>query len=288
MKDFNLTKYSVTHPVGITMIILLFVTLGIFSYWRLGVELFPNINTPYVAVTVRYSGADAASVEQEITKPVENALSSISGVEHITSKSQTGRSQVMLQLSFDTDVNAAAIDAAQKVNAIRHQLPDDADDPVVQKRDMDATSIMDIAVVSSHPLDEMYSLADNSFTDAITKAVGVSDVELNGGRDKEVAVNVNRDKLSYYGITMNDIITALKNENQLAPMGSSYTLERQTQIRVKAQYADLSDIRGVHITGSNGVSVPITAVADIVRKDKKVSRYARINGTLLNNLMIWG
>lgn len=278
MKDFNLTKYSVTHPVGITMIILLFVTLGIFSYWRLGVELFPNINTPYVAVTVRYSGADAASVEQEITKPVENALSSISGVEHITSKSQTGRSQVMLQLSFDTDVNAAAIDAAQKVNAIRHQLPDDADDPVVQKRDMDATSIMDIAVVSSHPLDEMYSLADNSFTDAITKAVGVSDVELNGGRDKEVAVNVNRDKLSYYGITMNDIITALKNENQLAPMGSSYTPERQTQIRVKAQYADLSDIRGVHVTGSNGVSVPITAVADIVRKDKKVSRYARING----------
>ena len=143
MKQFNLTHYSVTHPVGIFMIVLFFVVLGLYSYWRIGVELYPNINTPYVVISVNYDGADAESVEQQITKPVEDALSAVSDVKHITSRSTTGRSRVTL--------DAAAIDALQKVNAIRRQLPDDADDPVVQKRDMDAAPIIDLAIMSNRP-----------------------------------------------------------------------------------------------------------------------------------------
>lgn len=278
MDKFNLTRYSVTHPIGIMMIVLFFVTLGLYSYWRIGVELFPNINTPYVVVSVRYSGADAESVEQQITKPVEDALSSVSGVKHITSKSQTGRSQVTLELNFDTDVDAAAIDASQKVNAIRRSLPDNADDPVVEKRDMDAAPIIDIAVMSSHPLDEMYSMATNTFTNEFTKAEGVSDVEINGGRDKEIAVKVDRDRLSYYGITMSDIISTLKNENQLAPAGSSYTDRQQTQIRLNAQYKDVADIQKIHVKAADGEMIPITSLGEVVRQDKKVSRHARING----------
>ena len=227
MNRFNMTRYAVTHPIGIVMIVLFFVTLGLYSYYRMGVELYPKINTPYVVVSVTYSGADAESVEQQITKPVEDALSSVSNVKHITSKSRTGRSQVTLELNFDADVDAAAVDASQKVNAIRKSLPDDADDPVVEKRDMDAAPILDLALVSSHPLDEMYSLADNSLVNDFTKADGVSDVELSGGRDREIAVKVDRDKLAYYGVSMDDIITALKRENKLAPAGSSYTEEEQ-------------------------------------------------------------
>ena len=188
MKSFNLTRYSVTHPIGIFMIVLFFVVLGLYSYWRIGVELYPNINVPYVIVSVRYDGADAESVEQQITKPLEDALSSVSNVKHITSKSRTGRSDVTLELNFDADADAAAIDASEKVDRIRRKLPDDADDPVVEKRDMDAAPIIDLAVLSSHPLDEMYSMADNTFTNDFTKADGVSDVELHGGRSKEIAV----------------------------------------------------------------------------------------------------
>lgn len=278
MNRFNMTRYAVTHPIGIVMIVLFFVTLGLYSYYRIGVELYPKINTPYVVVSVSYSGADAESVEQQIAKPVEDALSSVSNVKHITSKSKTGRSQVTLELNFDADVDAAAVDASQKVNAIRKSLPDDADDPVVEKRDMDAAPIIDLALVSSHPLDEMYSLADNTLTNDFTKADGVLDVELSGGRDKEIAVKVDRDRLSYYGISMNDIISALKRENKLAPSGSSYTDRRQTQIRLDGQYASVADIKQIHLTAANGESVPITALGDVVREDKKVSRYARING----------
>lgn len=278
MKSFNLTRYSVTHPIGIFMIVLFFVVLGLYSYWRIGVELYPNINVPYVIVSVRYDGADAESVEQQITKPLEDALSSVSNVKHITSRSRTGRSDVTLELNFDADADAAAIDASEKVNRIRRRLPDDADDPVVEKRDMDAAPIIDLAVLSSHPLDEMYSMADNTFTNDFTKADGVSDVELHGGRNKEIAVKVDRDKLSYYGITMNDIISTLEKENKLAPAGSSYTDTRQTQIRLSAQYDTVEDIRKIHLTLSNGAVIPISAVGEVVRQDQRVSRFARING----------
>lgn len=278
MKSFNLTRYSVTHPIGIFMIVLFFVVLGLYSYWRIGVELYPNINVPYVIVSVRYDGADAESVEQQITKPLEDALSSVSNVKHITSKSRTGRSDVTLELNFDADADAAAIDASEKVNRIRRKLPDDADDPIVEKRDMDAAPIIDLAVLSSHPLDEMYSMADNTFTNDFTKADGVSDVELHGGRNKEIAVKVDRDKLSYYGITMNDIISTLEKENKLAPAGSSYTDTRQTQIRLSAQYDTVEDIRKIHLTLSNGAVIPISAVGEVVRQDQRVSRFARING----------
>lgn len=278
MKSFNLTRYSVTHPIGIFMIVLFFVVLGLYSYWRIGVELYPNINVPYVIVSVRYDGADAESVEQQITKPLEDALSSVSNVKHITSRSRTGRSDVTLELNFDADADAATIDASEKVNRIRRRLPDDADDPVVEKRDMDAAPIIDLAVLSSHPLDEMYSMADNTFTNDFTKADGVSDVELHGGRNKEIAVKVDRDKLSYYGITMNDIISTLEKENKLAPAGSSYTDTRQTQIRLSAQYDTVEDIRKIHLTCANGAVIPISAVGEVVRQDQRVSRFARING----------
>lgn len=278
MKSFNLTRYSVTHPIGIFMIVLFFVVLGLYSYWRIGVELYPNINVPYVIVSVRYDGADAESVEQQITKPLEDALSSVSNVKHITSRSRTGRSDVTLELNFDADADAAAIDASEKVNRIRRRLPDDADDPVVEKRDMDAAPIIDLAVLSSHPLDEMYSMADNTFTNDFTKADGVSDVELHGGRNKEIAVKVDRDKLAYYGITMNDIISTLEKENKLAPAGSSYTDTRQMQIRLSAQYDTVEDIRKIHLTLSNGAVIPISAVGEVVRQDQRVSRFARING----------
>ena len=132
--------------------------------------------------------------------------------------------------------------------------------------------------MSNHPLDEMYSMADNTFTNEFTKAAGVSDVELSGGRDKEIAVKVDRDKLSYYGITMKDIIDTLKRENKLAPAGSSYTDRRQTQIRLSAQYENVDDIKKIHLTTASGSEIPITAVGDVVRQDAKVSRYARING----------
>ena len=131
----NITRLSISRPVGISMIVAFFVVLGLYSYYRIGVELLPALNTPYVTVTVKYPGASAESVEQEIIKPVEDAVSSVSNVKSITSVASYERGRVMMEMNFDADADLAAIEATKKVEAIKNKLPDEADAPVVIKRD---------------------------------------------------------------------------------------------------------------------------------------------------------
>ena len=188
----NITRLSISRPVGISMIVAFFVVLGLYSYYRIGVELLPALNTPYVTVTVKYPGASAESVEQEIIKPVEDAVSSVSNVKSITSVASYERGRVMMEMNFDADADLAAIEATKKVEAIKNKLPDEADAPVVIKRDINAKPIMELAVMSQQGLGTTYSMTEHVFQDVLQQAGGVSEIELHGGRDKEVAVEVDR------------------------------------------------------------------------------------------------
>ena len=134
------------------MVVAFFVVLGLFSFYRIGVELLPSLNTPYVTVTVSYPGANADSVEQQVVKPIEDALSSVSNVKHMNSTASYGQARITLELDFSANADAAAIDATKKVNAIRGKLPDGIDEPVVIKRDINATPIMFVAVQSNKSL----------------------------------------------------------------------------------------------------------------------------------------
>lgn len=274
----NLTKFSIDRPIGITMVIAFFVVLGLFSFYRIGVELLPALNTPYVTVSISYPGANADSVEQQVVKPAEDALSSVSNLKHMTSTASYGQARITLELDFSVNADAAAIDATKKINAIRGSLPDDIDEPVVIKRDVNATPIMYVAVQSSHSLDDIYSKTENDFQDVLQQADGVSEIELNGGRDKEIAVEIDKDKLIHYDMTLAEVVKALKAENVLMPSGTIYSSGTTTDVRVKAQYADESELSQIQVTNAKGAKIPITAVASIKRQDQRVTRYARVNG----------
>ena len=274
----NITRFSIRRPVGISMIVAFFVVLGLYSYYRIGVELLPALNTPYVTVTVRYPGASAESVEQEIVKPVEDALSSVSNVKKMTSTASYERARVTLELEFDANADTAAIEATKKVESIKNRLPDEADSPVVIKRDMNAKPIVELAVVSPYSLSDTYSRAEHVFQDVIQQAGGVSEIELHGGRDKEVAVEVDRDRMAAYQLSLPQIAAAIRNENQLLPSGSIYTASTKSDVRVIAQYRSVDDIRAVQVKNTEGVPIPLTAVAEIREQDARVERYGRING----------
>lgn len=278
MSTMNVTKFSISRPIGICMVVAFFIVLGLFSFYRIGVELLPALNTPYVTVSVNYDGANAESVEQQVVKPIENALSSVSNLKHMTSRASYGRARITLELDFSADADAAAIDATKKINAIRSSLPDEIDEPVVIKRDLNATPVMFVAIQSNHSLDDMYSKADNDFQDVIQQADGVSEIELHGGRDKEIAVELDKDKLVHYNLTLSSVVSALRAENVLMPAGSIYTNATTTDVRVKAQYEDEKELSQIQVTNLDGVQIPITAVASIKRKDQRVTRYARVNG----------
>lgn len=275
----NLTKFSIDRPIGICMAVAFFVVLGLFSFYRIGVELLPALNTPYVTVSVNYDGANAESIEQQVVKPMEDALSSVSNLKHMTSTASYGQARITLELDFSANADAAAIDATKKINAIRGKLPDGIDEPVVIKRDVNATPIMYVAVQSGKPLDDIYSMVENDFQDVIQQADGVSEMDLNGGRDKEIAVEIDKDKLIHYDMTLTEVVNALKSENILMPSGTIYSDATTTDVRVKAQYTDEHEISQIQVTNAQGVKIPLTAVATIKRQDQRVTRYARVNGT---------
>ncbi len=283
----NITRFSIQRPIGISMIVAFFVVLGLYSFYRIGVELLPALNTPYVTVTVKYPGANAESVEQEIIKPVEDALSSVSNVKKITSTASYERARVGLELEFDANADTAAIDATKKVEAIKNRLPDEADSPVVIKRDMNATPIVELAIVSKDSLADAYTRAENVYQEIVQQAGGVSEVELHGGRDREVAIEVDRDKMAAYKLTLSKIAEAVRSENQLLPSGSVYTEHTKSDVRVIAQYKNAAEIQGIHVRNTEGYMIPLTSVATIREQEARQVRFGRINGEDAVTMLIY-
>ena len=283
----NITRFSIQRPVGISMIVAFFVVLGLYSFYRIGVELLPDVNTPYVTVRVKYPGASAESVEQEIVRPVEDALSSVSNVKKITSTASYEQARIGLELDFEADADLASIEATKKVEAIKNRLPEEADSPVVIKRDLNAKPIVELAVLSPYGLSDTYVQTENVFQEVLQQAGGVSEVELHGGRDKEVAVEADRDKLAAYGLSLDKIASAIKKENQLLPSGSVYTESTQSDVRLIAQYRSVAEIEQVQVEGAGGRKVPLTSVATVREQSARSSRYGRLNGQDAINVLVY-
>lgn len=283
----NLTRFSIQRPVGISMIVALFVVLGLYSFYRIGVELLPALNTPYVTVSVRYPGANAESVEQQVVKPLEDALSSVSNVKKITANASAERAWITLELEFSANADYASIEATKKVNAARRKLPDDIEEPVVIKRDINAQPIVEIAVLSKYPLSDIYSKTVNTFQERLQQSDGVSEIELYGGRDKEVAVEIDKDKMALYKLTLTQIADKISSENQLLPSGSVYTEKTKTDIRVTAQYQTAAEIEKLQVVNSDGEAIPITAVATVKEQDARADRFGRVNGQDAISLAIY-
>ena len=274
----NITQFSIKKPIGISMIAVFFIILGLTSFYRIGVELLPAINIPYVTVSVKYPGAGAQEIEQNVIKPLENSLSSLSNLRHMTAVARPERAQITLEFEFWANVDTAAIDTSQYVNRALSNLPDGIETPTVIKRDVDALPIMDISVLSNRPLDEVYTKTNDDFVQTIQRASGVSDVEVYGGRDKEVAVEVDKEKLKYYNLSVAEIVKRIKTENVLNPSGSLFHGAVETNVRLTSQFASPEELASIHINTNKGIAVPLSTLADVREQDQRVSSYARTNG----------
>ncbi|MBU2702061.1 HAE1 family hydrophobic/amphiphilic exporter-1 [Sporomusaceae bacterium BoRhaA] len=283
----NITRFSIQRPVGIAMIVLFFVVLGLFSFYRIGVELLPAVNTPIVTVSVSYPGAGTEQIEQDVIKPLENSLSSLSNLKHMTSMARPEKAQIILEFEFWANADSASIDATKYVDAVRSKLPTGIQEPVVIKRDINALPIMQISVLADKPLADVYTLANDVFVERLQRAGGVSDVTLDGGRDKEVAVEVDKDKLAFFNISLDQIINRIEQENVLTPAGSVFTDKRETNVRLLAQYASPEELASIHVNNAAGASIPLSSLAIVKEQDQRVTRYARTNGQDVVSLTIY-
>ncbi|WP_094604970.1 efflux RND transporter permease subunit [Sporomusa silvacetica] len=283
----NITRFSIQKPIGISMIVMLFVVLGLVSFYRIGVELLPAINIPYVTVTVNYPGAGTEEIEQGVIKPLENSLSALSNLKHITAVARPEKAQITLEFEFWANVDTSAINASQYVNSVLNKLPTGIQTPTVMKRDVNASPIMEISVIADKPLGDVYTVANDVFVERLQRASGVSDVQLYGGRDKEIAVEVDKDKLSYYNISLNQIANRIKQENVLTPAGSVFSDNKETNVRLMAQYTSPEELASIHVTNSKNVNIPLSNLATIREQDKRVTRYARTNGQDVVSLTVY-
>lgn len=269
------------------MIVLLFVVLGLYSFYRIGVELLPAINIPYVTVTVNYPGAGTEEIEQDVIKPLENSLSSLSNLKHMTAVARPEKAQITLEFEFWANVDTSAIDATQYVNSVLNKLPTGIKTPTVIKRDVNASPIMEISVMADKPLGDVYTVANDVFVERLQRASGVSDVQLDGGRDKEIAVEVDKDKLAYFNIALNQIATRIDQENVLTPAGSVFNNKQETNVRLAAQFSSPAEIESIHLENSKNVAIPLSSLATVREQDKRVTRYARTNGQDVVSLSVY-
>jgi len=261
-----------------TMIILIFVVLGLYSYRMLGVDLYPDINMPYVSVSVGYPGAGAEEVETQIVKPLESTLASLSKVKRTYSQASEGFGFVVIEFEMTANADQAALDVQKKVDAAKGRLPEDASDPVVMKADMNAMPVMALAVTSPRPLHETYQLADDIIKDRLQKLDGVTDVALSGGQDRLITVHVDKLKLEGYGLSINTITNRLSNENLNQPSGRLDQPEAEYNVRVLGEFKTVQEIESLQIPLGNGQNIPLREIARVEDGFEEVREYSRLNG----------
>ena len=282
----NITHFSIKRPIGICMVYALICVLGFISYFRIGVELLPEVDSQFVSVIVSYPGASTESVEQQVTKPIEEELSSLSHFKQVRSATRPGRSEIFVELDADADADLVAIEATKKVSRIRKSLPDDISEPVVLKRSSEEYPIIQLAVTGKEALDDIYSLADTVFKERLQQASGVADVAVTGGREKEIAIEVDKERLNSYGLTLQDVINAVKKENAIISSGSVYTESLEKTVRMDAQFKEPKELEHIVLRGSSQ-TVELGQVARIVAKDKRATTYSRVDGTEAVSLEVY-
>src|SRR6188768_2960936 len=208
-----LAEICVKRPVFATMLILSIVVIGAFSFFRLGVDLFPKVDFPTITVTVRNPGASPQEIETEVTEKIEEAVNTISGIDELRSTSIEGVSQVFVQFILEKDVNVAAQEVENRVQTVIPNLPETAEQPTVQKLDTDAAPVLRVVVSAPTNLRDVTEVAKTKIKERIESVNGVGQISIIGGRERQINVWVDPDKMRAYNVSAPEITTALRLQN---------------------------------------------------------------------------
>ncbi len=268
---------SIRQPVFITMLMILVIVIGVLAYRTMPVNLLPDIDLPTVAVSIPYSGANPASVAEQVAKPVEDQLQTINGLKHITSESREGSTTIIAEFDTGINVDRALQDVRDKVNATIPTLPKDVKDPIYQKFDPNQQPILSVALSSNtnrSPL-ELRKLVDDELVPRLQRAEGVGSISVSGGQVRQINVLMDLTKLTAYRILPVQISRALQNANTDRGLGTVKINNTDVSLRAPSQLQQPSDIARVRITGTPYAVGDVATVQDGVAQ---VDQFARLDG----------
>ena len=261
----KITEISLRRPVTVLICTLALVVFGIYSYTNMGVERMPNVEYPIVVVRTTMEGASPAIMDNDVTDVLEARINTIEGIKNITSSSYEGRSVIVIEFELDRNVDFAAADVRGKVSMAAGQLPDECDDPQVDKYDPSNVPIMNIAVKNDGRTDmkNVVRYVDKIVTERLQTVKGVGGVQLAGFRDREIRIWVNTDSLESYGLTTRDIKNAVYNKHVELPAGRVETGNREYGIRLEGEYGAVAELSYIPVAYRNGAIIRLKDVARI-------------------------
>lgn len=276
----KITEISIKRTTIPVVLFTLLALGGIFSYTLLNKELSPSIDMPMNVIMTIYPGAAPSEVESSVTKPVEEAISSLEGIDKITSYSAEGISAIMIQYKDGIDADQSLREAERKVNMIKEStLPENCKDPQFVKFDMNMFPVMSMAIKANIPETEFYDIVDKEIKTKLSQIKGAAQIEILGGSKREIEVKANAQKLEQYGISLLQVKQVLQAANVDFPTGKIQNDETKYIVRLSGKFENLDQIKNLIIgTTRDGSDIKISDIATVVDGTRKSTKLARING----------
>jgi HAE1 family hydrophobic/amphiphilic exporter-1 len=274
-----LAELCVKRPVFATVLILSLVVVGIFAFLRLGVDRYPKIDLPTVLITTVQPGAAPEQIETEITDKIEEGVNTISGIDELRSSSSEGVSQVIITFLLDKDIDVAAQEVRDKVNGVLPQLPKTIDQPRVDRMDPDASPVLSLALTADKPVRDITEYADKVLRRQLESLNGVGQVVVTGGRERQVNVWLDADRLRAYNVTVTDVARALNTQNAEIPGGRMDQGASSVTLRTRGRVQSVEEFGDIVVKANQAHPVKITDVAEVEDGMADLDTVANIDGT---------
>jgi HAE1 family hydrophobic/amphiphilic exporter-1 len=274
----NLAKFSVHRPIFTIMVVMIVIVLGGISLMRLPIDLMPDITYPTISVSCSYPNAGPEEIEEMIVRPIEQALSAVPGVEEMNSNSVEGSGSVRVTFTWGTDLDTAANDIRDRLDRIIDHLPEEADRPTLRKFDLAAFPILYLGASSNLDPVQTRLIIDEQVRYRLERVPGVAAVDVRGGQEREIHVQLDPAKINALAIPLDQIIAQIREGNVNVPAGTIEKGNLEITIRTPGEYTDLRQLQDTVIAVRQGVPIQLREIASVEDSWVKITRLVRVNG----------
>jgi HAE1 family hydrophobic/amphiphilic exporter-1 len=274
----SIPRTAIHRPITMFMICGVIILLGLISLTRLPVDLMPDVSFPSVTVRVSYAGVGPLEMEELVTRPLEQAMSAVAGLERLESTSSEGSSRVSLNFAWGTDLNEAADDVRSRLDRVRGRLPEDADAPIIFKFDSTAMPIMGVGVEGDYDRVKLREIGEHDLSARLERVPGVASVSVEGGLRRQIHVRLSKEKITALDLSVDRVVNLLRSENQNIPLGEIDEGDRTYLVRSQGQFENLEEIRSLVVLTKGGVPVYMRDIAEVADSTEDFRSFTRING----------
>ncbi|WML36989.1 efflux RND transporter permease subunit [Clostridium sp. OS1-26] len=273
----KITEISVRRPAAMWMVVILLIALGVFGYTKMGANLLPSMNNPIITVSTVYSGASAEDIKKDIVKPIEDAVSGISGLDTINSSAKEGYGTVTITFKSTANLDTAYLDVQKAIENASAKLPKDANKPTIFKMDTNAIPVLAVSLNGNVSYDELYNESD-ILKQKLEKLPGVGKIDLMGADKKELTIKLDKTAMEYYGISINTVMGKLNSVNLNVPAGEIKQDNLDQSVRVIGQFHSIDDAKNMLVPTSNGGAVRLDEISKISLEAPTATTQIRFNG----------